>query len=90
MKSPKRIAVLLITGFFAFAPPGTLIFGLMLIIGIVGNVWLVVTGALGLAALCALWLVLRRRRGGRSLYSGKPTPARIERAGTPYENERVG
>lgn len=62
MKSPKRIAVILITGFLAFAPPGTMIFLTMLVIGIVGNVWLVAAGALGLAATGATWFVLRRRR----------------------------
>ncbi len=67
MKSPKRIAVVLVTGFLAFAPPGTMIFGLMLILGIVGNRWLVVGGILGLAVVGgAGWLVLRRRAGKRA------------------------
>lgn len=66
MKSPKRIAVILITGFLAFAPPGTMIFLTMLVIGIVGNVWLVAGGAFGLAATGAVWLVLRRRRAGKT------------------------
>jgi len=67
MKSPKRIAVLLVTGFLAFAPPGTMIFGLMLILGIVGNRWLVAGGILGLAVVgFAAWLVSRRRAGKRA------------------------
>ncbi len=67
MKNPKRIAVLLVTGFLAFAPPGTMIFGIMIILGIVGNRWLVAGGILGLAvAGFAAWLVLRRRAGKRA------------------------
>jgi len=64
MKSPKRIAALLLAGFLAFAPPGTLIFLFALLIGLVGRRW-----AIPLAALClgaALLLLLRRRRRARS------------------------
>ena len=64
MKSPKRIAALLLAGFLAFAPPGTLIFLFALLIGVVGRRW-----AIPLAALClgaALLLLLRRRRRARS------------------------
>ncbi len=59
MKHLKRIAVLLITGFLAFAPPGTLIFAAILIVGLIGNVWLAVAGLLGLVALAALLLIRR-------------------------------
>jgi cytochrome c-type biogenesis protein CcmH/NrfF len=64
MKSPKRIAALLLAGFLAFAPPGTLIFLFALLIGVVGRRW-----AIPLAALClgaALLLLLRRRRRART------------------------
>lgn len=61
MKSPKRIAILLTTAFLAFAPPGTLIFGFMIILGIVGNVWLVAGGALGVVVIGVTWLLIRSR-----------------------------
>jgi Na+-driven multidrug efflux pump len=64
MKSPKRIAAILLAGFLAFAPPGTLIFLFALLIGVVGRRW-----AIPLAALClgaALLLLLRRRRRART------------------------
>ncbi|MBC7911324.1 MAG: hypothetical protein H7Y30_12530 [Pyrinomonadaceae bacterium] len=76
MRSPKRIAVLLITGFFAFAPPGTLIFGFMIILGIVGNVWLVAGGALGLVVIGVTWLMIRRRAGKRT--NAEKMPSRAE------------
>ena len=64
MKSPKRIAAILLAGFLAFAPPGTLIFLFALLVGLVGRRW-----ALPLAALClvtaAASLLLRRRRRAR-------------------------
>lgn len=63
MKSPRRIAALLLGGFLAFAPPGTLIFGFMIILGFVGNVWLVVGGAAGLIAVGVAWLLIRKRAG---------------------------
>ncbi len=66
MKSPRRIAVLLITGFFAFAPPGTLIFGGMLILGFVGNTWLIVGSALGFSVIGVAWLVWRSRAGKKA------------------------
>ncbi|HVF56857.1 MAG TPA: hypothetical protein VM934_11945 [Pyrinomonadaceae bacterium] len=34
MKRARRIAALLVAGFLAFAPPGTLIFGFLLIAGL--------------------------------------------------------
>ena len=61
MKSPKRIAALLLAGFLAFAPPGTLIFLFALLVGLVGRRW-----ALPLAIICVgagvAFLLLRRRR----------------------------
>lgn len=61
MKSPKRIAAILIAGFFAFAPPGTMIFLMALVVGFAGRRW-----AAGAAVLCvcagAAFLLLRRKR----------------------------
>ena len=66
MKSPKRIAALLVAGFLAFAPPGTMIFLLALVVGVFGRRWAVAAGALGFAAAAAFLLVRRRaRRRGR-------------------------
>jgi hypothetical protein len=65
MKSPKRIAALLLAGFLAFAPPGTLIFLFALLAGLVGRRWAVPVIALCLGA--ALLLLLHRwRRRARS------------------------
>jgi membrane protein implicated in regulation of membrane protease activity len=65
MKSPKRIATLLLAGFFAFAPPGTLIFMFALLVGLVGRRW---AGALAALCLCTGvgFLLLRRRRRRRA------------------------
>ncbi|MCA1591181.1 MAG: hypothetical protein LC754_00680 [Acidobacteria bacterium] len=35
MKRPKRIAALLLAGFFVFAPPGTIILALVLTVGLI-------------------------------------------------------
>lgn len=66
MKSLKRVAALLLAGFLAFAPPGTMIFLLALFVGLVGR-----RRAFPLIALCvvagaALLLVRRRRRRRRA------------------------
>ena len=60
MKSPKRVAALLLAGFLAFAPPGTMIFLLMLAVGLLGRRW--AAAALCLCACAALILLHRRRR----------------------------
>lgn len=65
MKSPKRIAALLLAGFLAFAPPGTLIFLFALLVGLVGRRWAVPLAALGVAAGVSLVLLRRRRRRAR-------------------------
>ena len=74
MKSPKRIAAILLAGFLAFAPPGTLIFLFALLVGLAGRRWAVPLAALGLGAGATLLLLLRRRRRARSRAeeSGRP------------------
>jgi membrane protein implicated in regulation of membrane protease activity len=62
MKSPKRIAALLLAGFLAFAPPGTLIFLFALLIGLVGRRWAWPLATLCLGAGAVFLLILRRRR----------------------------
>ena len=63
MKRAKRTAGVLLAGFLMFAPPGTMIFLFLIILGLVRNVWLIVGSVLCLAALGALWLLRKRRRG---------------------------
>ncbi len=65
MKSPKRIAALLLAGFLAFAPPGTMIFLLALIVGFAGWGGAAVAITLGGAAAAAILLLRRRRRARR-------------------------
>jgi membrane protein implicated in regulation of membrane protease activity len=62
MKSPKRIAALLLAGFLAFAPPGTLIFLFALLVGLVGRRWAVPLAAVCVGACVGLLLIRRRRR----------------------------
>jgi membrane protein implicated in regulation of membrane protease activity len=64
MKSIKRYAALLLAGFLAFAPPGTMIFLFALVVGFAGRRWAVAAAALCLCA-CAALLLLRRRRRAR-------------------------
>lgn len=64
MKRYQRIAVLIVAGFLAFAPPGTLVFALLLFLAVVQNFW-----ARLATLLCALaagaWLLIARRRRAR-------------------------
>ena len=62
MKSPKRITALLLAGFLAFAPPGTMIFLLALFVGFAGRRWAASAAALCLVAGAAVLLYRRRRR----------------------------
>lgn len=64
MKRFKRIAILLVAGFFAFAPPGTLIFGLFLLLAVVKSLWARLA-LLGAALLALAWVLARRRRARR-------------------------
>jgi LPXTG-motif cell wall-anchored protein len=66
VKHLKRIAVFLFAIFITFAPPGTLIFGAILLFWVIGNVWITVGGALSLAVLAVL---LIRRRSTKNLNS---------------------
>ncbi len=70
MRRFKRIAVILVAGFFAFAPPGTLVFGLLLILAVVKSLWARLA-LLGVALLAAAWLLARRRRARRGRPPGE-------------------
>jgi hypothetical protein len=63
MKRLKAIALLIITAFFVFAPPGTLIFIAALIAGWIGGVTAAIGVTAGLATLAVGWIILRARRG---------------------------
>lgn len=65
LKSPKRIAAFLITGFLAFAPPGTIIFLVALAVGFVGHRWAAVGAVFCVIAGAALLLLRRRSRQDR-------------------------
>lgn len=65
MRRYKRIAVLLVAGFFAFAPPGTLVFALLLFLAVVKNFWARLA-VLSLALGAGAWLLLRHRRARRA------------------------
>lgn len=60
MKSPKRILVLIGAGFLAFAPPGTMIFLFLLLLGLIGNVW-IVASIFCLVIAGVIWVVYRKR-----------------------------
>ncbi|MCA1614572.1 MAG: hypothetical protein LC795_10625 [Acidobacteria bacterium] len=62
MKSPKRIAALLLAGFLAFAPPGTMIFLLALLVALAGRWGAAAAVLLAVAGVAALLIVRRRRR----------------------------
>ena len=65
MKSPKRIAALLLAGFLAFAPPGTLIFLFALLVRLVGRRWAVLVAVICVGAGVGLLLIRLRRRRAR-------------------------
>jgi hypothetical protein len=60
MKNPKRIAAILLAGFLAFAPPGTMIFLLALVVEFTGRRWAATVAALCICVGAAL-ILLRRR-----------------------------
>lgn len=61
MKRRKSTAVLLLTGFLAFAPPGTMVLIFAILIGLWKRPWLAAAAALCLAALIIAWVLARRR-----------------------------
>jgi hypothetical protein len=65
MKSPRRIAALLIAGFLAFAPPGTMIFILSLAIIFLGSRWTIVIALLSGAVGITFLLLYRQRHHKR-------------------------
>jgi hypothetical protein len=60
-KRIRRIAVLLVAGFLAFAPPGTMIVSLLLVWALIGRTWFIVA-CVCCVSLAAAALILRRRR----------------------------
>gem|GEM_PF-3517047 len=63
-RSFKSIIVLLITGFLAFAPPGTLIFISLLIIGFTGKAGFIIVCVVALIALC-VWFYRKKMNKAR-------------------------
>jgi uncharacterized membrane protein YdjX (TVP38/TMEM64 family) len=62
LKNPKRLAIVALTAFLAFAPPGTMIFLGALLVGLVGGRWAAaVAVCLGVGAVAAFFFVRRRR-----------------------------
>jgi hypothetical protein len=59
MKKIRRILILVLTGFIAFAPPGTLVLGVALLLTLTGSVWFVVAGVLVVSVLAAVWLLYK-------------------------------
>jgi hypothetical protein len=66
MKRIKKALLVLLAGFFAFAPPGTLIFLFILAVGVFRNRPYVVAGILAAACAVAVWLIWRRRSARRA------------------------
>jgi membrane protein implicated in regulation of membrane protease activity len=60
MKNPKRLAIVLLTGFLAFAPPGTMIFLSALVVGLIGGRW---AAAVAVCVGAGIAFYLLRRRG---------------------------
>jgi hypothetical protein len=63
MKRLKAVALLIIAGFFMFAPPGTLIFIAAVIAGWIGGVSAAIGMTFGLVTLAVGWTIIRARRG---------------------------
>jgi hypothetical protein len=66
MKKIKRILLVLLAGFLAFAPPGTMIVSTLLLIGLLRNYPLAAGCVLACAAALAAWLLWRRRSARRN------------------------
>ena len=70
MKSPKRIAAVLLAGFLAFAPPGTMIFLFALLVAVAGR-WGAAVAVVGLV-VGAAFFIRRRRRRARAVAADAP------------------
>ncbi len=67
MKRPKSIALLLLTGFLAFAPPGTLVFIFIFVAGLFGlkldrAYWVAAAAIFAVLGLVAALLFIRKRK----------------------------
>ncbi len=60
----KALVVLVVTAFFLFAPPGTLIVAALVLIGLFGKRWMFVGGLAG-AVVLVFWLLSRARHRTR-------------------------
>ena len=73
MKRIKKVFLLLLGGFLAFAPPGPMIFLFILFVGIFRDRPFIVAGLLALGAALAAWLLWRRRAAQRDrINASKP------------------
>lgn len=61
MKHLKKIFAALVLGFFAFAPPGTLIFIGVVLLSILGKTWFIIGVAVGSVALAVYAFVYREK-----------------------------
>jgi hypothetical protein len=61
MKHLKKIIVAAFLGFLAFAPPGTLIFLGVLVLGLLGKIWFIAGLAIGLVVLAIYAYVYRHK-----------------------------
>lgn len=88
MKHFKRSAVFLLAVFFTFAPPGTLIFGAILLVWLIGNVWVTVGGVFSLALVAALLIrrKYRQQQKARTTANTNPNSARLQREGSLSKN----
>ena len=70
MKRLKRVGILALGGFFAFAPPGTLILLASLVLMFLGKFWLI-AGVCCFAAFAAIWLLCKRKAKPEDELAGK-------------------
>lgn len=64
MKPWKKVFGAMLGGFLLFAPPGTLIFLSLILVGLFGRKWLIVVFVVAAATLAIL--IVRKRSLGRS------------------------
>lgn len=73
LKRLKHFTALLTLGFLAFAPPGTLVFIVVLLVGLTGSPRLIIGGCIGLIASgagLAIW-ARRTRRSSSGVHQPK-------------------